>query len=60
MEALEGVDVAVVSAAGCSNLLLDVRRVRGWLDAFEARVTSRVDELAAAGSGASSVDLHTR
>ena len=60
VEALEGVDVARVSAAGCSNLLLDVRRVRGWLDAFEARVTSRADELAAAGSGASSVDLHTR
>ena len=60
VEALEGVDVAHVSAAGCSNLLLDVRRVRGWLDAFEARVTSRADDLAAAGSGASSVDLHTR
>ncbi|MEI6497910.1 MAG: DUF222 domain-containing protein, partial [Actinomycetota bacterium] len=60
VEVLEGVDVAVVSAAGCSNLLLDVRRVRGWLDAFEARVTTRVDELAAAGSGASSVDVHTR
>ena len=60
VEALEGVDVARVSAAGCSNLLLDVRRVRGWLDAFEARVTTRVDELASAGSGASSVDLHTR
>ena len=60
VEALESVDVARVSAAGCSNLLLDVRRVRGWLDAFEARVTTRVDELAAAGSGASSVDLHTR
>ena len=60
VEALEGVDVARVSAAGCSNLLLDVRRVRGWLDAFEARVSSRADELAAAGSGASSVDLHTR
>ena len=60
VEALESVDVAVVSAAGCSNLLLDVRRVRGWLDAFEARVSSRADELAAAGSGASSVDLHTR
>ena len=60
VEALESVDVARVSAAGCSNLLLDVRRVRGWLDAFEARVTSRADDLAAAGSGASSVDLHTR
>jgi Domain of unknown function (DUF222) len=45
----------------CDELLLHVRRVRGWVDAVEARITSRVRELHAIGDGAAAAaDLHTK
>lgn len=45
---VEGLDVADVDAAdsvACGDLLRQARRVRGWLDAFEARLTSRMTVL---------------
>ena len=51
---VEGLDVADVDAADsavCADLLRQTRRVRGWLDALEARVTSRMSALYAVQAG---------
>jgi hypothetical protein len=42
------------------QLTRQARRVRAWLDAFDARVTARVDELHHAGSGVGSEELLNR
>jgi Domain of unknown function (DUF222) len=39
------VDVEGCDSAACGDLLRQARRVRGWLDRFEARVTSRMTAL---------------
>ena len=51
---VEGLDVADVDAADsavCGDLLRQARKVRGWLDAFEARVSSRMTALYNAAAG---------
>ena len=60
--AIEAIDTDVTAAdpARCADLLADVRRVRGWLDAAEARITSRVTELHDSAGGAPAADVHTR
>ncbi|MEY2958762.1 MAG: hypothetical protein RLZZ01_1330 [Actinomycetota bacterium] len=57
---LESVEVATLDAAGCATVLGDVRRVRGWLDAFEAQITSRATELHRTAGAAPAADVHTR
>jgi hypothetical protein len=49
--------IDVVAATEASRRL---REVRGWLDSFEASLTSRINELYAEGSGAPAADLHSR
>lgn len=44
LTALLAVDVATEDADGCARLLGDTKRIRGWLDAFEAKVTRRAGE----------------
>ena len=49
-----------LDATGAGAALTDVRVLRGWLDAYEARVTRRIDELAATGASLPPADLHAR
>ncbi len=64
VEALDAADLAAADTAVCIDLLRDVRRTRGWLDAVEARISSRMRELStvtpgSAGPAATAVsDLH--
>jgi hypothetical protein len=64
VEALDRADLATADAASCLALLRDVRRARGWLDAVEARVSSRLRDLStvtpdASGPAATAVsDVH--
>jgi len=60
MEVLGAADVACADPAACAVLLGEVRQVRGWLDATEARVTSRLNELSAALGTAPAADVHVR
>jgi hypothetical protein len=53
VEALVGADVATADTARCVDLLRQVRVTRGWLDAVEAKVGTRMRELAAVPAGAS-------
>ena len=46
VEALERADLAAADTAVCADLLRHVRRTRGWLDAVEARISSRARDLA--------------
>ena len=59
IEAIDG-DVTAADSARCTDLLRDVRLVRGWLDAAEARITSRMTELHDSAGGAPAAVLHTR
>ena len=60
LAALDGADVAASDGAGCTDLLGAIRKVRGWVDAVEARVTSRMRELHDTAGAAPASDLHTR
>lgn len=53
-------DVGLLDAEGAATVLGTVKSVRGFLDAYEARVTSRVQSLHADGESAPAADLHTR
>jgi hypothetical protein len=57
---LDAADVAASDGAGCTDLLGAIRKVRGWVDAVEARLTSRMQELHATAGAAPAADLHTR
>jgi hypothetical protein len=61
--AVEVLAVADIGAAGsdeCAVLLGNVKRVRGWLDAVEARVTTRMRELYETAGAAPAADEHGR
>ena len=60
LEALDTADVASSDGAGCTDLVGAIRKVRGWVDAVEARVTSRMRELHDTAGAAPPADLHTR
>lgn len=60
IEALDGVDLSVVDSVGCAGLLRDVKVVRGWLDAAEAGITSRMTVLHSTAGAAPAADMHTR
>jgi len=60
LAALSGIDTAGADSAGCAHMLASARQLRGWLDAVEAQVTSRVTELHDTAGGAPAADLHTR
>ena len=59
MEALCRADVGSADTAACIDLLRQARTVRGWIDAVEARVGSRMRDLAAPSGGDAGVaDVH--
>lgn len=53
-------DVGALDAPSAAAALGTVRSIRSFLDAYEARVTSRIGSLHAAGESAPAADLHTR
>lgn len=60
LAALDAADVAASDGATCADLLASIRKVRGWVDALESRVTSRMRELHDTACAAPAADLHTR
>jgi hypothetical protein len=60
LTAMDGADVGVATPGECSELLGHTRMLRGWLDAFEAKVSSRLSEHHAAGQSAPAADTHTK
>ena len=58
--ALSGIELGEADSAGCSHMLGSVRQLRGWLDAVEAKITSRMNELHDTAGGAPAADLHSR
>ena len=44
----------------CASLLGTVKQLRGWIDSFEAGITSRMRELHATAGAAPAADLHTK
>lgn len=53
-------DVSVFDQSGVAGALGVVKSIRGFLDAYEARLTSRAAELHTTGESAPPTDLHTR
>lgn len=60
MERIDDDNVSDADSPRCADLLRDVKLVRGWLDAAEARITSRMTELHDSADGAPAADVHTR
>lgn len=60
LEGLDGVDLSGADSSRCADLLRDIKSVRGWLDATEARVSSRLTQLHASAGAAPVADVHTR
>lgn len=60
LAALEGADVTSSDGAVCTDLITSIRKVRGWLDAIESQVTTRLRELHATAGDAPPADLHSR
>ncbi len=60
LAALRATVVEHADSAECDELLLHVRRLRGWVDATEARITSRARELHASAGAAPAADRHAR
>lgn len=58
--ALDAARPATADSAACADLLRDLKRVRGWLDAVEAQVSSRMRELYATDGAAPAADRHAR
>lgn len=57
---LRSADLSTAGSAECADLLRSARQVRGWLDAHEARITSRMTELYQTQGAAPASDVHTR
>lgn len=60
LTALCSVDVATADSAQCAQLLGDTKRLRGWIDSFEAKVSSRMRHLHEVEGAAPVADEHTR
>lgn len=60
VDQLGATDLAVAGPAECADLLRSAKQVRGWLDAQEARITSRMTELHETQGAAPASDVHTR
>lgn len=57
---LTGVDVDAADSEACARLLGDAKRLRGWIDSFEARVSTRMRELHRSQGAPPVADEHTR
>lgn len=53
-------DVSAAASAECADLLRSTKLIRGWLDAREAQITSRMTELYETAGAAPAADVHTR
>jgi hypothetical protein len=60
LTALAAVDVSHADSDQCARLLGDTKRLRGWLDAFEAKITRRAGELHESAGSTPAADLHTK
>ena len=60
LTALMSVDVATTDADGCARMLGETKRLRGWIDALEAKVTRRAGELHDQAGAAPAADLHAK
>ncbi len=60
LDALLPAEVGLLDTAGAAAALSTVKSVRGFLDAYEARVTNHIRTLHAEGESAPAADLHTR
>src|SRR5688572_30882362 len=60
LETLSGVDVHAADALACNRWLGELKQVQGWVDAFRAQVTARLDALASAGESFGSEATHSR
>src|SRR5688572_27883615 len=59
LTAIDRADFGAASVGECVALLGHARRLQGWLDAAEARLTSKLTEHHAAGQSAPAADTHT-
>lgn len=57
---LQAAAIDIADSAGCAGLLGEVKRVRGWLDAYEARISRRLRELHDQHGAAPVADEHAR
>ena len=60
IEALDAAEIPAADSDVCAVLLGHIKRTRGWLDAVEARVTSRLNQLYETAGAAPAADLHSR
>lgn len=60
LQALDAAALGTADALACTALQQQSRVLRGWLDAFDSQVTTRLDELASAGESFGSEDSHVR
>jgi hypothetical protein len=58
-EALQATSVDAADTASCLDLLRQAKQLRGWIDAVEAQIGSRLRSLQAS-SGVAAADAHTR
>jgi hypothetical protein len=60
LRVLTNATVRSADSEACADLLGNVRQLRGWVDSFEAGVTTRMRELHATAGAAPAADLHTK
>jgi len=60
LEAMLVDDVGAIDAVRAGEALVDVKVVRGFIDRYEAAVTTRLRQLHEQGASAPAADLHTR
>jgi hypothetical protein len=57
---VDSTDLSAAGSAECADLLRSTKLIRGWLDAREAQITSRMTELYETAGAAPAADVHTR
>ena len=60
VERVAAIDATAADSATCAAVLADLRRSRGWIDAVEARFTSRMRQLADTAGAPPAAAEHTR
>jgi hypothetical protein len=60
LQVLTGATLGSADSGACASLLGTVKQLRGWLDSFEAGITSRMRELHATAGAAPAADMHTK
>ncbi|HEY5662692.1 MAG TPA: HNH endonuclease [Ilumatobacter sp.] len=60
LQRLRGADIGAADSSACRSLLDDVRRLRGWVDAVDTRITARLVVLHDTAGAAPAADVQTR